>query len=55
MIGDSTSDIKFGHDAGMKTILVRTGNAGKDKKFAVKPDFTADDLREAAEIIAQQK
>ncbi|MBI2508207.1 HAD-IIIA family hydrolase [Candidatus Woesearchaeota archaeon] len=52
-IGDSTSDIKCGRNAGTKTILVLTGKAGKDGKDNVKPDFTASDLLEAARIIEE--
>ena len=44
MIGDKTQDIKVGENFGCKTILVKTGYAGKDKEFEVKPDFIARDL-----------
>lgn len=33
MIGDTTVDIQTGFNAGMKTILVLTGEAGKDKNM----------------------
>ncbi len=51
MIGDRTADILSGKRAGLKTILVKTGYAGKDGKHEVKPDFTADNLSKAADII----
>jgi D-glycero-D-manno-heptose 1,7-bisphosphate phosphatase len=51
MIGDMTSDIKAGTDFGIKTVLVKTGSAGSDKKFEVKPSFFAENLLEAAKII----
>ncbi len=51
MVGDSTRDILAGKRAGMKTILVKTGYAGKDRKYDVKPDFTATDLNKAVGII----
>lgn len=46
-VGDKTSDILAGKNAGCKTILVRTGYAGEDKKYPVQPDQTAQDLYEA--------
>jgi histidinol-phosphate phosphatase family protein len=51
MIGDNTIDIKTGRDAGMKTILVRTGYGGRDNQFDVKPDYIAENLEEAGKII----
>ncbi|HJX50720.1 MAG TPA: HAD-IIIA family hydrolase [Candidatus Nanoarchaeia archaeon] len=51
IIGDQTRDIKTGKNAGCKTILVKTGYAGKDGKYDVKPDFIAKNLLEAAKII----
>ncbi len=51
MVGDTTSDIKAGSDFGIKTILVRTGEAGRDKKYKVSPDFVVEDLLEAARLI----
>lgn len=50
-VGDSTVDIMTGKNAGMKTILVKTGMGGSDGKFNVSADFTAEDLLSAAEII----
>lgn len=51
MVGDSTRDILAGKKAKMKTILVKTGYAGKDGKYNVKPDFVAKNLLAAATII----
>lgn len=51
MVGDTTSDMLAGRRAGVRTILVRTGEGGKDGKFACQPDFVADDLAEAARLI----
>ena len=51
MIGDTTRDIKAGVDAGCQTILLKTGYAGADKKYDVLPDFIAEDLKEAADLI----
>lgn len=51
IIGDMTSDIKMGKNAGLRTILVNTGYAGKDGKHDIKPDFKAKNLAGAVEII----
>ena len=51
MIGDSTRDVLSGKNAKVKTILVKTGYAGKDGKYNVKPDFVAKNLKEAVKII----
>lgn len=51
VVGDSTLDIKLGKNAGTKTILLRTGQAGNDKKYDIVPDYIADSLKEAVEII----
>lgn len=54
MIGDSTLDMKLGDNAGTRKILVKTGQAGKDKKFNSEPDYIADDLLEAVRIIQKE-
>lgn len=51
MIGDTTMDIEMGIRAGMRTVLVLTGEAGMDKKYDVKPDLLCKDLLEAVEAI----
>lgn len=51
MIGDNTRDILTGRKAGLKTILVKTGYAGKDGRYDVKPDFIAKNLSAAVKII----
>lgn len=50
-VGDSTGDILAGKRAGVKTILVKTGYAGKDGLHEVTPDFVAADLVEAINYI----
>ncbi len=50
-IGDSTVDIQTGNNACMRTVLVKTGLAGKDCKFEVKPDVVADNLLDAVQKI----
>ncbi len=51
IIGDTTIDIQTGVNAGLKTILLKTGYGGKDEKFDVKPDFVCESLTEAVDII----
>ena len=55
MVGDKTSDIKLGQNVGCRTILVKTGSAGKDGRHEVKPDYIAEDLDEAVKWIVAQK
>lgn len=50
-IGDTTTDIQTGKNAGMGTILVQTGEAGKDEKYRVSPDYVAMDLMDAVTYI----
>jgi len=54
VIGDSTRDIFAAQNAGMKSILVRTGHAGKDSSYEVTPDFVAKDLSEAVKLILKE-
>lgn len=51
IIGDTTSDIMTGINACIKTILVRTGYAGKDRKYDCRPDFIFENLKEAVDFI----
>ena len=50
-IGDTTIDIQTGKHAGMKTVLVQTGEAGNDGKYDVIPDYIASDLLSAVNYI----
>jgi histidinol-phosphate phosphatase family protein len=50
-VGDTTVDVQTGKNAGCKTILVKTGYGGLDKKFPATPVFTCEDLLEAAKLI----
>ena len=51
IIGDTTVDIKTGINAGLRTVLVKTGLKGEDGKFNVMPDFVSDDLKAAVEFV----
>ncbi len=55
MIGDSTLDVQLAKNAGLKSILVRTGQAGKDGKYDVEPDEVYDSLNEAVSNIFSKK
>ena len=55
IIGDTTVDIQTGKNGGLRTILVQTGEAGKDGKYEVKADFICRDLLEAVEKIIEEE
>lgn len=55
MIGDSTADIQAGINAGLHTVLVHTGEAGKDGKYPAEPEQEAADLLEAVKLILQKE
>lgn len=55
MVGDTTVDIKTGENAGLHTILIKTGMAGKDGKYDILADYEADSLLEAVEIILSKE
>jgi D,D-heptose 1,7-bisphosphate phosphatase len=54
-IGDSTTDLQTAKNAGVKSILVRTGAAGKDGKHNAPADFTFENVKEAVNFILSQK
>jgi D,D-heptose 1,7-bisphosphate phosphatase len=51
IIGDATIDVMTGINANLKTILVRTGYAGKDRKYDCLPDFIFENLKEAVDFV----
>jgi len=53
IIGDTTSDIMTGKNARIRTILVKTGEAGKDNKYDVTPEYIADNLLDAVNFILE--
>ncbi|MBX3172726.1 MAG: HAD-IIIA family hydrolase [Candidatus Eremiobacteraeota bacterium] len=55
MVGDMTTDIGAGKNAGATAILVKTGFGGSDGKCSAKPDHVADDLGAAVDWILSQK
>ena len=54
LVGDSTVDIRTGINAGLKTVLVKTGQAGTDGKYDVAADYEADNLLEAVRLILSE-
>lgn len=54
MVGDTTGDIQTGINAGCHTALVETGEAGRDRKYNVIPEKTAENLLEAIRHILKQ-
>jgi histidinol-phosphate phosphatase family protein len=50
-IGDTTTDVQTAKNAGVRSILVQTGYAGRDGKQEAKPDFTFASLKDAADWI----
>lgn len=51
MVGDSTVDLLTARRAGLRSILVETGEAGMDGRHWVTPDFTVSDLAAAVDFI----
>lgn len=51
IVGDKIIDIKAGKDAGIRTILLKTGYGGRDGRYNIKPDYVAENLRAAGKII----
>lgn len=55
LIGDTTLDIQCAKNAGIKSILVLTGEGGLDGKFDASPDYIAKDLLEAVDIVLERE
>jgi histidinol-phosphate phosphatase family protein len=54
LVGDTTRDMETGKRLGLKTILVATGDGGRDTQFfQTKGDYEAEDLLEAVKIVEQ--
>lgn len=51
MVGDATVDIAAGQAAGLRTVLLETGQGGRDGRVMVEPDHVAADLAEAVDWI----
>jgi len=55
LIGDSTTDLQTARNAGLRSVLVQTGTAGQDGKYAVKPDHVAENLTAAVQFILERE
>lgn len=53
-VGDSTADVETGRRLGLRTVLVQTGNAGRDGKFSTQSDATCADVAEAVDLILKE-
>jgi histidinol-phosphate phosphatase family protein len=51
VVGDSTADIAMAARAGIRSILVATGEAGRDGKWRAEPTFHAATVNAAADLI----
>ena len=54
LIGDTTTDLQTAKNAGVKSILVLTGYAGKDNKYPAQPDYACETLTEAVKLITTE-
>lgn len=55
LIGDTTTDVQTAKNAGLRSVLVRTGHGGRDNKFTGKPDLVCDSVAEAVDFILQRE
>jgi len=55
-IGDSKHDVEAGKKAGLKTVLVLSGNSKREDipKWKIKPDHICENLLEAAQFIVRE-
>ena len=53
-VGDTYQDVQTGINADMKTVLLSSGDENKTNKYICTPDYIANDLNEAVEIILNQ-
>jgi histidinol-phosphate phosphatase family protein len=54
MIGDTTVDVLSARRAGVRSVLVGTGLAGRDGKYPVLPDFECASFADAADLILRR-
>ena len=54
LIGDNSSDIELGKNAGLRTVLVKTGHGQRVfDEGNVEPDLVAENLLEAVKLILE--
>jgi histidinol-phosphate phosphatase family protein len=54
LIGDTSTDIELAKKTGLTSVLVETGYAGTDEKYANTPDFVMEDFSAAIEFILEK-
>jgi len=55
LVGDTTRDMETGVRAGLRTVLVMTGDGGKDTQFfKTKGEFEAENILEAVEVVERE-
>jgi histidinol phosphatase-like enzyme len=54
LIGDTTTDLETARNAGLRSVLVGTGMAGKDGKFSASPTLSAKNVLDAVQLILAQ-
>ncbi|MBI5384776.1 MAG: HAD-IIIA family hydrolase [Verrucomicrobia bacterium] len=54
LIGDTTTDLQTAKNAGLRSILVRTGYGGSDGKESARADFVFDDLGAAVRFVVER-
>jgi len=54
MIGDTTTDLQTARTAGLRSVLLRTGHAGRDRRHPVLPDYEFHDLTDAALFVTSE-
>ena len=51
LVGDTSTDVQTARNAGVRSILVRTGHGGADGKHDAQPDAVCNDVLEAVRLI----
>ncbi|MFP6654797.1 MAG: HAD-IIIA family hydrolase, partial [Myxococcota bacterium] len=52
-IGDTTTDLQTASQAGLRSVLVRTGHAGRDGRWPVRADYEFPDLDQASRFLTE--
>ncbi|XXF78900.1 HAD-IIIA family hydrolase [Myxococcaceae bacterium GXIMD 01537] len=53
LVGDTTVDVRTARASGLRSVLLRTGQAGGDARFADRPDYVFLSLGEAVDFILE--
>lgn len=53
MVGDRSSDIRLGDNAGLKTILLESGYGTSRMEEPVLPDYILGDLRDVVDLLEE--